>query len=145
MESATVASTRFIQDAARRFGILPPAPAPRELFRLRNHDWPGNVRELRNVVEEAVVLCPQGPLHFRLHENEDEGKDGLGTNAMLPENSAESWPSLDELQARYFRGLLQACGGRIAGPFGAAARAGLKPNTLRFRLDKLGIPYGKKR
>ena len=27
---------------------------------LMAHDWPGNVRELENVIEHAVVLCPEG-------------------------------------------------------------------------------------
>jgi DNA-binding NtrC family response regulator len=27
---------------------------------LMSHDWPGNVRELQNVIERAVILCPDG-------------------------------------------------------------------------------------
>jgi DNA-binding NtrC family response regulator len=30
--------------------------------RLREHSWPGNVRELRNVVERAVIACPNGTI-----------------------------------------------------------------------------------
>jgi DNA-binding NtrC family response regulator len=29
---------------------------------LMAHDWPGNGRELRNVVERAVILCPEGEI-----------------------------------------------------------------------------------
>lgn len=34
--------------------------APSMLDRLMNHSWPGNARELRNVIERAVILCPDG-------------------------------------------------------------------------------------
>jgi DNA-binding NtrC family response regulator len=30
------------------------------LDRMRSYDWPGNGRELRNVIERAVILCPDG-------------------------------------------------------------------------------------
>ena len=30
------------------------------LERMRFYDWPGNARELRNVIERAVILCPDG-------------------------------------------------------------------------------------
>ena len=31
---------------------------PEAMDRLMSYDWPGNVRELENVIERAVVLCP---------------------------------------------------------------------------------------
>ncbi len=34
--------------------------APSMLNRLVSYDWPGNARELRNVIERAVILCPDG-------------------------------------------------------------------------------------
>lgn len=142
-------AVHFLQAAARRFGIVPPAIAPGEMERLTRYAWPGNVRELRNVVEEALVLNPQGPLHFRLHT--EEGAKPAPDAAMAGpemgrsrEATGRELPSLEVLHARYFRELLENCGGRINGPGGAAEVAGIKPNTLRFRLDKLGIPYGKK-
>ena len=30
------------------------------LSRMMAYDWPGNARELRNVIERAVILCPDG-------------------------------------------------------------------------------------
>jgi DNA-binding NtrC family response regulator len=30
------------------------------LDRLISYDWPGNARELRNIIERAVILCPDG-------------------------------------------------------------------------------------
>jgi DNA-binding NtrC family response regulator len=34
--------------------------APSILNRMMAYDWPGNARELRNVIERAVILCPDG-------------------------------------------------------------------------------------
>ena len=36
-------------------------------------------------------------------------------------------------------------GGRINGPGGAAELLGIKPNTLRARMDRLGVSYGRRR
>lgn len=107
-EDIPLLTTRFIQDAARRFGIVPPLPAPGEVGRLTAYAWPGNVRELRNVVEEAMVLAPQGPLRFRLHEENGGAalslSGGMGLPGEAGENTAlssDAWPTLDELHARY--------------------------------------------
>jgi transcriptional regulator with GAF, ATPase, and Fis domain len=39
---------------------------------------------------------------------------------------------------------LKVAGGKINGPGGAAQILGLHPNTLRKRMNKLGIRYGRK-
>lgn len=139
--------TYFMQEGAKRFGILPPALAPGEMERLVAYEWPGNVRELRNVVAEALVLTPQGPLRFKLEADSVEAENAEQLERAKQDLFAKIGflPRLEEVEQHYFCALLDECQGRISGPFGAAAKAGLKPNTLRFRLDKLGIPYGKKR
>jgi DNA-binding NtrC family response regulator len=49
------------------------------LNRLVSYDWPGNARELRNVIERAVILCPDGaPL--------DAGHLPSGFGASAPSN-----------------------------------------------------------
>jgi len=52
--------------------------------------------------------------------------------------------SLDEINAQHIRQALEMAGGKINGMEGAAQILGLNPNTLRSRMSKLGIPYGKK-
>jgi DNA-binding NtrC family response regulator len=42
-------------DESHKRGLIVTPPA---LDRLMAYDWPGNVRELENVIERAVVLCP---------------------------------------------------------------------------------------
>lgn len=36
------------------------------ITQLQAYDWPGNIRELENVIERAVILSRNGPLHFDL-------------------------------------------------------------------------------
>jgi transcriptional regulator with GAF, ATPase, and Fis domain len=52
--------------------------------------------------------------------------------------------SLKEINTQHIRQALEMAGGKINGPGGAAQILGLNPNTLRSRMNKLGIPYGKK-
>jgi transcriptional regulator with GAF, ATPase, and Fis domain len=56
-----------------------------------------------------------------------------------PERRGHAPAHLDEVQRRYIRQVVAACGGRISGPGGAAERLGLKPTTLRSRMQRLGI------
>jgi transcriptional regulator with GAF, ATPase, and Fis domain len=51
---------------------------------------------------------------------------------------------LDEINAEHIKQALRTAGGKINGPSGAAQLLGLHPNTLRKRMNKLGIPYGRK-
>jgi len=52
--------------------------------------------------------------------------------------------NLDVVVSRHIRQVLAVTGGRIEGVKGAAQLLGIKPNTLRHRLMKLGIPFGRK-
>lgn len=123
----------IITSSSLRLGILPPVPEQGEMARLLAYDWPGNVRELQNVVEEALVLMTNDKLRFW-----PEGEH--------PENHSptENLPSFDDLLRTYFHQLLSSTNGRIAGPGGAAEKAQLNPHTLRSKLDKLGVPYGRR-
>jgi transcriptional regulator with GAF, ATPase, and Fis domain len=52
--------------------------------------------------------------------------------------------SLNEINAQHIRQALETAGGKINGPGGAAQILGLHPNTLRSRMIKLGILFGRK-
>jgi transcriptional regulator with GAF, ATPase, and Fis domain len=47
--------------------------------------------------------------------------------------------NLDFVQRQHIEAVLQRCGWRINGRGNAAERLGLHPNTLRFRMKKLGV------
>ena len=114
-----------------------PSLAPGALEALGAHDWPGNVRELENIVERALILDRQGPLRFE-HLLE------LGTQSRI--EPVETIPlALDDVVASHIRKVLRISKGKVHGPGGAAALLGVNPSTLRARMQKLGIPYGRRR
>jgi formate hydrogenlyase transcriptional activator len=102
------------------------------LDELVRYDWPGNVRELQNVIEQAVITTRGRSLRLaarltRPVERREEPGD--------PRYEG----TLDEIERRYIRRVLDLCGWRIEGAGKAAELLGMHPNTLRFRMAKLGI------
>lgn len=97
--------------------------------RLQAHAWPGNVRELRNVIERACVLA-RGPVI---------AIDRPLAAAARVEETDESFTTLADHERAYLRRVLMHTKGRISGPRGAAAILDINPNTLRSRLDRLGL------
>jgi transcriptional regulator with GAF, ATPase, and Fis domain len=112
--------------------------APGSIDLLTDYSWPGNVRELENVVERALILSKDGMLHFEniLHPNIIKKKSA-------PANETDNLPNLNIVATAHIRQALKVSKGRINGPGGAAEILGLNPNTLRHRMRKLGIPFGK--
>ena len=92
---------------------------------LQRYAWPGNVRELRNVVERAMILCSDPVLRIALPTG-----SALDDSAVL---------SMDEIQRRHIAKAMEAAGGQIRGSGGAADLLGMKPTTLRSRMQRLGI------
>lgn len=129
----------FLKRAATRFRLPPHAVAGGEMERLEAYAWPGNVRELRNMVEEALVRCQGQDVRFDMLPGQDPwaGPSPAAVAPLPPGNLEES------IRAR-LQSALTACHGRINGPRGAAAALGLKPSTLRSRLDRYGLPYGRR-
>ena len=106
----------------RRFTSIPPAV----LETLQRHSWPGNVRELENVVERAMIRSNGDALLL------DEGP-GLQISTQAETGTLEA------VERRHIESALHRCRWRINGPGNAAESLGLHPNTLRFRMKKLGI------
>jgi transcriptional regulator with GAF, ATPase, and Fis domain len=57
----------------------------------------------------------------------------------IPTPLEESDGKLETIERRHITGTLEKCGWKISGPGGAAERLGLKPTTLRSRMERLGI------
>ena len=51
----------------------------------------------------------------------------------------EALDNLDAVQRMHIESVLERCGWRINGAGNTAERLGIHPNTLRFRMKKLGV------
>jgi len=118
-----------------------PVLAPGVLDRFMAYDWPGNVRELENLIERALIRSRGGVLSF---ETLFETQVPVSHEVIRGEGQDRTLLSFDEMTVHHIRQALQMAGGKINGPGGAAQLLGLHPNTLRTKMSKLGIPYGRR-
>ena len=95
---------------------------------LQAYAWPGNVRELENVIERAMIRSPDGTLVL----------DSSFTPPVQGDGSRASG-TLDTVVRQHLENVLRKCSWRINGAGNAADMLALHPNTLRFRMKKLGI------
>jgi formate hydrogenlyase transcriptional activator len=96
---------------------------------LQGYAWPGNVRELENVVERAMIASTGNTLQL----------DAPLTLTSRSRGQTETQDNLDAAQRMHIESVLERCGWRINGAGNTAERLGIHPNTLRFRMKKLGV------
>jgi formate hydrogenlyase transcriptional activator len=100
---------------------------------LQAYFWPGNIRELQNVIERAVIVADTQTLTV-------DGRWFSGEYA--PTLSPVLAPVSNGLELREIETIestLRDCKGRVAGPFGAAAKLGIPSSTLESKIKSLGI------
>jgi transcriptional regulator with GAF, ATPase, and Fis domain len=118
-----------------------PTLAPGAMDQLMAYDWPGNVREVENLVERALVQYRGGMLTFDALTPNHAHSDDIP----LPPALNGDVMKLDDVQSIHIRRTLKGAKGKVSGPGGAADLLGVNPSTLRKKMKKLGIPYGKKK
>jgi PAS domain S-box-containing protein len=91
----------------------------------QRYSWPGNIRELRNVIERNLIMNTNPVFRVEAHEFEQAPNPTM--------------KRFDEVEAEYFRTILDTTKWRVRGRGGAAEILGLKPTTLEARLKKLNI------
>jgi transcriptional regulator with GAF, ATPase, and Fis domain len=121
--------------------IMPPAIAPGALQRLMDYAWPGNIRELENLVERELIRYRGGQLLF---DSEILVNHNNAAHNIQEGSSQPALLKLNELMSLHISKALEMAKGKIYGPGGAAEMLGIEPNTLRARMDKLGIQYGRR-
>jgi transcriptional regulator with GAF, ATPase, and Fis domain len=136
----------FLDEAGPRLGKRFD-PIPDEILRaLVSYDWPGNVRELENLIARAAVTSPSENLQLPGGwDKEAPGANSSEVSLMNSErssNGAYDAPAEITLEARekaQIQRVLEQMNWRIQGLKGAALILGVHPNTLRSRMQKLGI------
>ncbi len=130
----------FFQKKGRELGIKRTPEITQEfLDRLLSYHWPGNVRELENLIERSLILNRGTASSFEDYLSIETVTDCLHIN-----KPADEVLPLDEAMKRHIQKAMELCRGKIEGNAGVADLLKIKPNTLRARMRKLGIKYGKK-
>ncbi len=130
-EDIPALAAHFALQVCRRMGRDSTHLSAGSLDRLVQYDWPGNIRELQNVIERACVLSP-GPLI--------EIPEPAEAALTLVPNAPEAVPlEAAAAERQHLLRILARTGWRLEGRGGAAELLGLKPSTLRSRMQRLGV------
>ncbi len=134
----------FLARYAKKFGKRVETVSETSMRRLMEYGWPGNVRELQNVIERAVVLAA-GPV-LDVDPEPTASRPATPTPvaapavAVAPVKDGEGLPAmLEAVERAHIIAALEQSGGVVDGARGAARRLKMHPNTLRSRIEKLGI------
>jgi formate hydrogenlyase transcriptional activator len=149
--------TFFLSGFVKKFGKRISSVSLETMTRLTSYAWPGNIRELQNIVERAVVLCEgavleldQGLVPLSEKARSVPGLDAPVEAGAAPQGAGKATaalrgsafvelPTLEETERRHIVAALERTGGVIQGANGAARILDLHPNTLRSRMERLGI------
>ncbi|MCP4757725.1 MAG: AAA domain-containing protein [Proteobacteria bacterium] len=128
-DDAILLARHFLERYTKKYNRRQIRLSPQDEAMIKAYHWPGNVRELKNVIERAVILSTDNKLEIDLSPGLD----------LSSRNPFTDFPSMDEIQRRYIRFVLEKTGNRIDGDGGAAQLLGMKRTTLYARMKKLSL------
>lgn len=106
--------------------------------KLYQHSWSGNIRELCSVLEKYVILGEMEIFEKDLKNKPEEKisfSEGKNEAFVLPDRLF----SMEELEQKYIRHVLDKTHGKIYGRDGALEILKMKKSTFYNRLEKYGI------
>jgi hydrogenase-4 transcriptional activator len=142
-EDVPALAAHFAARTGVRLGGARLVPSASDIELLLAYDWPGNVREFAAVIERAAILGDAKCLRLEAALGQSQTSGTKRPPAPAEPAPRETTGRLDQAMAHHIEQALLECRGRIEGPFGAAARLGINPHTLRARMRKLGIDWGR--
>ncbi|GMU91719.1 MAG: sigma-54-dependent Fis family transcriptional regulator [Candidatus Hydrogenedentota bacterium] len=101
---------------------------------LRNYDYPGNVRELESIVSHAVIMADGATI--KADDLPEQVRNGLRPRLALPNYSAASIPTINEMEAQLIRSALERLEGNQTE---AAKKLGVSRSTLWRKMKEYGI------
>jgi DNA-binding NtrC family response regulator len=143
-EDITHLAEQFVQRFTRKHGVRVSGISEACRATLLGHSWPGNVRELQNVVERAVILCPDGedllPEHLGFNPT---GALAMSASPAFTAANGVTQPDeivpLDDLEKNAILRALDVCKGNRTH---AAKRLGISIRTMRNKLKEYGVASG---
>jgi formate hydrogenlyase transcriptional activator len=136
-EDIALLAAYFVEKLRAKLGRQVTSIPDRVIANLMAYDWPGNVRELENVIERSLILSSGTAL--LLDGLPGVGRIGIPNAAERNSATATDNRTLAQVERDHIVAICQRCGWRINGTGNAAERLGINPNTLRSRMQKLGI------
>jgi transcriptional regulator with AAA-type ATPase domain/tetratricopeptide (TPR) repeat protein len=126
---------RFLVRVCADYGLPPKRFAREAEARLLGYPWPGNIRELGNVIERVALLAESEMVTADMLELQPMGE-------LMPSPTPAatvSAGSLDDVMREHVLAALTQTKWNISR---TAALLGISRNTLRARIDKLGLRAG---
>ena len=129
---------RFLARVCADYGLPVKTLAADARDRLMTYVWPGNVRELSNVIERVALLAEESVItgdHLELAEIIPPPGPAPAPGPGAPVRPV----SLGDVMGAHLRATLDETGWNISR---TAALLGISRNTLRARMEKLGLREG---
>jgi DNA-binding NtrC family response regulator len=112
--------------------------------RIREYDWPGNIRQLSNTIERAVILEDDSIIHSAslslpdIVKRTDRRSTGESLSPSPESGDAASPGSLADQERKMILAVLEEC---LWVQKNAAAKLGISPRSLNYKINKLDIKH----
>jgi PAS domain S-box-containing protein len=94
---------------------------------LESYSWPGNIRELQNIIQRSMILCDSDILTIAPNWlSLGVSRPGSAVGALARKSPVE--------EKELIQKALAATRGKVSGPSGAAARLGISPSGLEYKI-----------